>query len=46
MTAEMVMFEILRVARTEDFRTVSAILKENPLPGSPATAAPQRVGRN
>ena len=37
MTAEMIMFEILKVARTDDFRTVADILKENP--GSPARHA-------
>ena len=46
MTAEMVMFEILKVARTDDFQAVSAILKENPLPSTPTTAAPQRAGRS
>ena len=45
MTAEMVMFEILKVARTEDFQAVAAILKENPLPGAPATAAARETVR-
>jgi len=30
MTTEMVMFEILRVARTDEFKSVADILKENP----------------
>ncbi len=30
MSAEMIMFEILRVARTDDFKAVADILKENP----------------
>lgn len=34
MTTEMIMFEILRVAKTEEFKTVADILKENPLPGA------------
>ncbi len=32
MSAEMIMFEILKVARTEDFKAVAEILKENPGP--------------
>ncbi len=32
MSAEMIMFEILRVARTEDFKAVADILKESPEP--------------
>lgn len=31
MSAEMMMFEILRVARTDDFKAVADILKENPV---------------
>jgi nicotinamidase-related amidase len=45
MTAEMVMFEILRAARTEDFQAVAAILKENPLPGRPAASPPPELSR-
>ena len=30
MTTEMIMFEILRVARTDEFKSVADILKENP----------------
>ncbi|MBK7702817.1 MAG: hydrolase [bacterium] len=45
MTAEMVMFEILKAARTEDFQAVAAILKENPLPGASATAADRETVR-
>ncbi len=36
MTTEMVMFEILKVARTDDFKAVADILKENPLPAPPS----------
>jgi isochorismate hydrolase len=32
MSTEMLMFEILEVALTDDFRSVSGILRENPLP--------------
>ena len=41
MTSEMICFEILEIARTEDFRAVADILKENPQPGHvlPAPAA-------
>lgn len=34
MTTEMIFFELLRIARTDDFGAVSDILKENPRPGS------------
>ena len=33
MTAEMIMFEILKIAKTADFELVSDILKENPQQG-------------
>jgi len=33
MTTEMIMFELLRVARTPEFKAVADVLKENPLPG-------------
>lgn len=33
MTTEMIMFELLRVARTPEFKSVADVLKENPLPG-------------
>lgn len=33
MTTEMVLFEMLKIARTEDFKAVADILKENPQPG-------------
>ncbi|MBU0742513.1 hydrolase [bacterium] len=41
MTSEMSFFELLRIARTDDFRTVADILKENPRPGraSPSPAS-------
>ncbi len=42
MTSEMVFFEILRIARTDDFRMVADILKENPQPGR---ALPRAVAR-
>ena len=33
MTTEMILFELLKVARTPEFKQVSDVLKENPLPG-------------
>ncbi len=33
MTSEMIFFEMLKIARTDDFRLVADILKENPHPG-------------
>ncbi len=38
MTTEMILFEILKVARTDDFRAVADILKEDPRPGGRAQA--------
>ena len=43
MTSEMVFFELLRIARTDDFRAVADILKENPQPGR---IRPEPVDRN
>ncbi len=34
MTTEMIMFEVLKVARTDEFKAVADILKENPRPGA------------
>ncbi len=33
MTCEMIFFEMLKIARTDDFKAVASILKENPHPG-------------
>jgi len=33
MTSEMIFFELLRIAKTDDFNAVADILKENPHPG-------------
>ncbi len=33
MTTEMIFFELLRIARTDDFKAVADLLKENPRPG-------------
>lgn len=33
LTSEMIMFELLRVARTPEFKAVADVLKENPRPG-------------